>query len=189
MRFLMVLAVLAGCSPVVTSSTARNVTIGRVRSYQLDEAAQLAQAECDEHDRDAEQLGGIDEGGRVTYKCVARATPKAEASPTLMAAAQPVAARQETYGQTPLFCAITAPDVGLCFYDEARCAAEKQKLGIASCELKNAGSCFEATKTLDHTIEIICAVSIKDCEMRRTTTAADPDYTVTAACGIYRQRS
>lgn len=189
MRFLTVLAVLAGCSPVVSSSTARNVTIARVRSFDLDEAARLAQAECDDHDRDAEQLGGIDENGRVTYKCVDRVPPNAKVTPPPIADAQPAAARQEAFGETPLFCAITSPDVGLCFFDEAGCAAEMEKRGASSCELKKAGACFEVTKTLDRTTEFICAVSIKDCERRRSIAAADPDYTVAAACNIYRQKS
>lgn len=89
--------------------------------------------------------------------------------------------RKEVIGDKPLYCAVTAPDVGRCFLSEAACQGE------TPCEMRKAGSCFNATKILDGTKTTTCAVSIKDCETRREEIAANPDYKVTP-CGIYRQR-
>jgi hypothetical protein len=187
----MLLLALAACTPTVISSTPRNVTVDGVNSSNLDEAAGVAQAECEEHDRDAEQISGSRGYGSVTYRCVDRASPTTNSTPSTVAPATRAASdtkrRKEVFGDAPLFCAVTAPDVGLCFIDEQTCNAEKEKSGASSCEQRKAGACFNATKTLDKTKALICAASIKDCEARRNTYATDPDYTVTP-CGIYRMK-
>lgn len=95
--------------------------------------------------------------------------------------------RKTVEGDKTLLCAISAPDVGQCFLDEAACSAEAAKVGVAQCEKRPAGSCFNATRTLEGTKATVCAVSIKDCEARRAQYAADPDYSTTA-CGIYRAK-
>lgn len=95
--------------------------------------------------------------------------------------------RKLVRGDKPLHCAVTSLDVGICFLDESACAAELEKSGAPSCELRTAGSCMNATKILDGTKLTVCAVSIKDCEARRATYAADPDYKVTP-CGVYRAK-
>jgi hypothetical protein len=92
--------------------------------------------------------------------------------------------RKTVFGSRPLSCAVTAPDVGECFLDLAKCD-EAAATGTATCEQRDAGSCFNATKTLDGTKVTVCAVSIKDCEARRGAYAANPDYSATR-CGIYR---
>jgi hypothetical protein len=93
--------------------------------------------------------------------------------------------RRTVEGDKPLLCAPSASEVGLCFLDAVACKAEADKVGVAQCEERSAGSCFTATRTLDETKTTTCAVSIKDCEARRETLSKDPDFTVTA-CGIYR---
>jgi len=95
--------------------------------------------------------------------------------------------RKTVSGSNPLFCAVTAPEVGICYQDEPACAASLTE-GAAPCDRKVAGSCFTATKVLDESKSTTCAVSIKDCEARRTAVAADPDYKVTP-CGIYRAKA
>jgi hypothetical protein len=97
--------------------------------------------------------------------------------------AQPT--RKVVEGDKPVFCSISAPDVGICSLDEAYCNSEAERTGTPKCEQRNAASCFNATKTLDGSKLTFCAASIKDCEARRQNYAADPDYTVTG-CGIYR---
>lgn len=124
----------------------------------------------------------------VTFRCVDRAT--ATATPPRRVEAKPASAnavneRKTVIGERPLLCAVTAPEVGACFLSEDACKAELEKSGAPSCEEKSAGSCFNATRTLDGTKLTVCAVSIKDCEARRQHYAGDPDYTVTG-CGIYR---
>jgi hypothetical protein len=103
----------------------------------------------------------------------ARKTTKAKPDPN---------ERKTVSGTKPLLCVVTAEDVGECWLDEAACAASAAG---ASCESRNAGSCFNATKTLDGTKKTVCAVSIKDCETRLAAFASNPDYSVTK-CGIYR---
>jgi hypothetical protein len=93
--------------------------------------------------------------------------------------------RKVVIGDRPLFCNITAEDVGLCFLQQEACDADMMSTGSGMCEQRNAGSCFNATKTLDGTKATVCAVSISDCEARLKTYAENPDYTVTK-CGIYR---
>ena len=95
--------------------------------------------------------------------------------------------RKTVFGDKPLHCLVTAEDVGECWLDAAACsnAGDSASGSASTCEMKTAGSCFNATKTLDGTKKTVCAVSIKDCETRRDAFVTNPDYSVTK-CGIYR---
>lgn len=82
MKGLIVVAMLlAGCaSPHILSSTPRSVVVDDVNENSLDEAARIAQRECEKHGRDAEQVTGDDIARglhvqSVTFKCVDRTAP------------------------------------------------------------------------------------------------------------------
>jgi len=98
--------------------------------------------------------------------------------------------RKVVEGDRPLFCAAESADVGLCFLSEGACAADVASRAAGAsqtCERRGAGACFTATRVLDETKSTTCAVSIKDCEARRTEKATDADLRVTP-CGVYRVR-
>lgn len=190
MRTIAIVLFLAACGPKIVSSTPRSVTVDGVNESTIAKATELAQEECAKNGRDAE-LASTDDMARgmntkaVTFKCV---DPASATTITVQAppAAKPASAdeRKVIIGSKPLYCAVTAPDVGACYQAEANCT-ESLAEGAAPCEAKPAGACFNATKVLDGSKSTTCAVSIKDCETRRTELAANPDYKVTA-CGIYR---
>jgi hypothetical protein len=91
-------------------------------------------------------------------------------------------ARAAVTGDKPLRCAITAPDAGACFFDEADCAAEAKTAGV-SCETKTTGWCFDVTDVVGSK-QTACAVSRVDCEARRLVFTSDRTSTVTT-CGPY----
>ena len=189
---LILIATLTACGPAIIASTERSVTIGRVNEGNLSDATSMAEEHCGRYGRVAEQTSGNVsqelEGKSVAFRCVDSVTPVAAVTATA-APSKPddKTERKTVTGDKPLFCASTAPDVGLCFLDEGSCNTEKERAGVASCESRSAGSCFSATKTLDGTKLTVCAISIKDCEARRQKYTSDPDFSATP-CGIYRKQ-
>lgn len=158
----------------VSDGTALNIVVG---VNALDAALHLSSAFSGSEWADrCKQL-------RAEYE---RPTPMAAAQVRAVRATSDKTDRRTVYGEKPLHCAPTTPDVGECFLDEQACARSLEASGATACEAKQAGSCFNATKLLDGSKATVCAVSIKDCETRRATYTANPDFRVTA-CGIYRQ--
>jgi hypothetical protein len=128
--------------------------------------------------------GVIDCTSKGVVETIIHESVAARAKPVQQVAKTDANMRKTVTGENPLYCAVTTPDVGLCYQSEAACTASLTE-GAAACEVRAAGSCFTATKQLDQTKTTTCAVSIKDCEARHAVAAADPDLQVTA-CGIYR---
>jgi hypothetical protein len=159
-------------------------------------AALTVDSQCQEFEKN-NFTGGGDWKDCATQPDARSETAKtiAQAILDVQVAARPVEAkpaasneRKTIEGDQPLHCTVTAPDVGLCFLDAARCDTERTQSNTAACEERKAGSCFNATKTLDGTKATVCAVSIKDCETRRGAMAADADFSDVTPCGIYRMK-
>jgi hypothetical protein len=92
------------------------------------------------------------------------------------------APRAKVTSDKPLHCALSDPDVGECFVDEARCAAAAKAAGL-TCEVRTSGWCFDVTRS-GGPPQTTCAPSVTDCLARRIMFAGDEDSLVTT-CGAY----
>lgn len=93
--------------------------------------------------------------------------------------------RAPVVGDTPMYCAITEPDVGACFADEAACAQEAARGG--ACEPRQTTWCFDVTSIVGGKYETTCAASQIDCDARRIIHTRDASLNVTT-CGTYQVR-
>jgi hypothetical protein len=91
--------------------------------------------------------------------------------------------RKPMIGEAPLHCAITAPDVGVCFFDGDQCAKEANQAG-GTCEVRTSGWCFDAKNLATARSETTCAASRVHCDARRTLLFSDRTFAVTT-CGTY----
>jgi hypothetical protein len=99
--------------------------------------------------------------------------------------------RPRTTGNEPVFCAITEPDVGACFFAAAACEAAlpatPDDAERISCEVRARTWCFDvrpfaAPPTARPLTQ--CAASPIDCEARRVPFASDK-FLTTTGCGIH----
>ncbi|HUS27891.1 MAG TPA: hypothetical protein VMZ53_05265 [Kofleriaceae bacterium] len=95
--------------------------------------------------------------------------------------------RAAVVGDAAMVCAVSEPDVGPCFADDATCAAEVKRAGGA-CEAKQETWCFDMQSIVGGPIETTCAVSRVDCDARRIGYTRDASLVVTT-CGSYTARA
>ena len=95
--------------------------------------------------------------------------------------------RAPQVGDAPMHCALTEPDVGACFADEAACKAEAEQ-GGGACEPRIATWCFEVQDITLNRPHTTCAASQLDCDARRIPFTSDRTMTITT-CGTYAVRA
>ena len=125
-------------------------------------------------------------GVRQSRRCERRKEAYVEQAESQQKRGAETRVRAPAVGDAPMVCAITEPDVGLCFADETTCKTEVER-GGGACEPRTVAWCFDVQSIVGGSPESTCAVSRLDCDARRTLYTRDHSLVVTT-CGTYQQR-